>query len=77
MSTKAAQSSWQCELNQLTRVVGQDSAAKRLIGKPNIFSAAINGDTTLIIDHTTANLAAVHEKDIKYHPMWSRAGLII
>ena len=54
-------------------VIAQVSAAKRLIGKPNIFAAANKGDTALIIDHTTANHASVHEQDIKYHPMWNRA----
>lgn len=50
-----------------TRIIVQESAAKRVIGRPNIIEAAKTGDSKLIIDHTISNPASVHERDqIKY-----------
>ena len=45
----------------------QESAAKRLIGRPTIIEAAMTGDSKLITDHTISNPASIIERDqIKY-----------
>ena len=41
----------------------QAAAAARIAGRPNIITAAANGDISLVGDHITADPSSVHQKD--------------
>ena len=47
-------------------VTPQAAAAARIAGKPDIITAARNGDISLVGDHITAQPSSIHQKDSEY-----------
>jgi hypothetical protein len=46
--------------------VPQDDAALRIAGNSDIFTAALNGNISLVGDHITAVPSSVHKKNEQY-----------
>jgi hypothetical protein len=46
--------------------VPQAAATARIAGKPDIITAAMKGDISLVGDHITAQPSSIHQKDDEY-----------
>ena len=45
----------------------QAAAAARIVGQPDIITAAGNGNLSLVEDHVLADESSVNKKDSEYH----------